>query len=73
MSKIQHRNLYGEVADRVRDMIERGELASGERIPERELCETFGVSRTPLREALKVLASEGLVELLPNRGPGSSS
>jgi DNA-binding GntR family transcriptional regulator len=68
MSKIQHRNLYGEVADRVRDMIERGELASGERIPERELCETFGVSRTPLREALKVLASEGLVELLPNRG-----
>jgi DNA-binding GntR family transcriptional regulator len=68
MSKIQHRNLYGEVADRVRNMIERGELASGERIPERELCDTFGVSRTPLREALKVLASEGLVELLPNRG-----
>lgn len=68
MSKIQHRNLYGEVADRVRSMIERGELASGERIPERELCDTFGVSRTPLREALKVLASEGLVELLPNRG-----
>lgn len=68
MSKIQHRNLYREVADRVRDLIERGELMPGERISEKELCESFGVSRTPLREALKVLASEGLVELLPNRG-----
>ncbi|QTF92129.1 GntR family transcriptional regulator [Halomonas sp. BM-2019] len=68
MGKIQQRNLYREVADRVRDMIEQGELASGERIPERELCEAFGVSRTPLREALMVLASEGLVELPPNRG-----
>ncbi|MGJ7457718.1 GntR family transcriptional regulator [Halomonas sp. RA08-2] len=68
MSKIQHRNLYREVADRILDLIEQGELASGDRIPERELCERFGVSRTPLREALKVLASEGAVELLPNRG-----
>ena len=68
MSKIQHRNLYREVAERVLDLIEQGDLTSGERIPERELCERFGVSRTPLREALKVLASEGVVELLPNRG-----
>lgn len=68
MGKIQHHNLYREVADRVRNLIEQGELVSGERIPERELCEAFGVSRTPLREALMVLASEGLVELLPNRG-----
>ncbi|HSH47502.1 MAG TPA: GntR family transcriptional regulator [Halomonas sp.] len=68
MSKIQYQTLYREVADRIRELIERGELASGERIPERELCEQFGVSRTPLREALKVLTSEGLVELLPNRG-----
>lgn len=68
MSKIQHRNLYREVADRIRDLIEHGELAPGERISEKNLCETFGVSRTPLREALKVLAAEGLVELLPNRG-----
>ncbi|MCK2184201.1 GntR family transcriptional regulator [Halomonas getboli] len=68
MSKIQHRNLYREVADRVRDLIEHGELIPGERISERELCEKFGVSRTPLREALKVLAAEGMVELLPNRG-----
>lgn len=68
MSKIQYQTLYREVADRIRELIERGELASGQRIPERELCEQFGVSRTPLREALKVLTSEGLVELMPNRG-----
>lgn len=68
MSKIPQRNLYHEVADRIRELIEQGELAPAERISEKQLCETFGVSRTPLREALKVLASEGLVELLPNRG-----
>ncbi|RDB42657.1 GntR family transcriptional regulator [Halomonas sp. DQ26W] len=68
MTKIQPRTLYREVADRIRDLIEQGELAPGERISEKQLCESFGVSRTPLREALKVLASEGLVELLPNRG-----
>lgn len=68
MSKIQHRSLYLEVADRVRELIEQGDLAPGERISEKDLCERFGVSRTPLREALKVLASEGLVELLTNRG-----
>ncbi|MDI5921255.1 GntR family transcriptional regulator [Halomonas sp. LR5S13] len=68
MSKIHHRSLYLEVADRVRELIEQGDLAPGERISEKQLCERFGVSRTPLREALKVLASEGLVELLPNRG-----
>lgn len=68
MSKIQQRSLYLDVADRVRELIEQGDLAPGERISEKQLCEWFGVSRTPLREALKVLASEGLVELLPNRG-----
>lgn len=60
--------LHGEVLPRLRDYIVEGPLADGARIPERELCELFGVSRTPLREALKVLAAEGLVELLPNRG-----
>lgn len=68
MEKIQHRNLYREVADRIRELIERGILTPGERISEKQLCEKFGVSRTPLREALKVLTSEGLVEILPNRG-----
>ncbi|MBS8269365.1 GntR family transcriptional regulator [Halomonas litopenaei] len=68
MEKIQPRSLYLEVADRIRDLIEQGSLLPGEKIAEKALCETFGVSRTPLREALKVLTSEGLVENLPNRG-----
>ncbi len=68
MTKILQRNLYREVADRIGDLIEHGELLPGERISEKQLCERFGVSRTPLREALKVLATEGLIELLPNRG-----
>ncbi|MDB5406701.1 MAG: transcriptional regulator, GntR family [Rhodospirillales bacterium] len=61
-------SLHGEVLARLRDYIVEGNLADGARIPERRLCEMFGISRTPLREALKVLASEGLVDLLPNRG-----
>jgi DNA-binding GntR family transcriptional regulator len=61
-------SLHNEVLTRLRDYIVEGKLKDGVRIPERELCTQFGVSRTPLREALKVLASEGLVDLLPNRG-----
>ena len=61
-------SLHDEVLARLRDYIVEGNLSDGSRIPERELCTQFGVSRTPLREALKVLASEGLVDLLPNRG-----
>jgi DNA-binding GntR family transcriptional regulator len=61
-------SLHGDVLSRLRDYIVEGNLPEGGRIPERELCEMFGISRTPLREALKVLASEGLLELLPNRG-----
>ncbi len=52
----------------LRDFIVEGNLADGVRVPERALCERFNISRTPLREALKVLAAEGLIELLPNRG-----
>jgi DNA-binding GntR family transcriptional regulator len=49
-------------------MILEGELRPGDKVPEQSLCEKFGVSRTPMREATKVLASEGLVDLLPSRG-----
>lgn len=65
---IARRSLHDEVVERIRDMIVEGELAPDARVPERLLCERFGISRTPLREALKVLASEGLIQLLPNRG-----
>lgn len=65
---IDRRPLHHEVAARLRDMIIQGELAPGARLNERVLCQQLGISRTPLREALKVLATEGLVELLPNRG-----
>jgi DNA-binding GntR family transcriptional regulator len=61
-------SLHGETLARLRDYIVEGHIPDGGRIPERQLCDMFGISRTPLREALKVLASEGLVDLLPNRG-----
>jgi DNA-binding GntR family transcriptional regulator len=61
-------SLHGEVLSRLRDAIVEGRLPPDTRVPEKELCTEFGVSRTPLREALKVLAAEGLIELLPNRG-----
>jgi DNA-binding GntR family transcriptional regulator len=61
-------SLHGEILTRLRDHIVEGHIPDGGRIPERQLCEMLGISRTPLREALKVLAAEGLVELLPNRG-----
>jgi DNA-binding GntR family transcriptional regulator len=65
---IQTKALYEEVADRIRQLIYHGELEPGEWIDEKALCERLGISRTPLREALKVLASEGLLVLQPRRG-----
>lgn len=62
------RPLHAEAVDRLRDLIVRGDLAPGSRLNERVLSARLGVSRTPLREAIKLLATEGLVELLPNRG-----
>lgn len=57
-----------ELADRLRQMIVDGDLEPGGKVPEKALTERFGVSRTPVREALKVLAAEGYVRLIPNRG-----
>lgn len=65
---IVRRPLHEEAADRLRDMIVQGRLLAGARLNERLLTAQLGVSRTPLREAFKVLATEGMVELLPNRG-----
>jgi DNA-binding GntR family transcriptional regulator len=60
--------LHQEVAVRLRQRIVEGQLAPGAKLNERELSEQLKVSRTPLREAIRMLAAEGLVELLPNRG-----
>ncbi len=60
--------LHQEVAVRLRQRIVEGQIAPGTKLNERELSEVLKVSRTPLREAIKMLAAEGLVELLPNRG-----
>ncbi len=65
---IPRQALHQEVAVRLRQRIVEGEIAPGCKLNERELSELLQVSRTPLREAIKMLASEGLVELLPNRG-----
>src|ERR1700760_4376566 len=67
-SEREDQSLHDEILTRLRDHIVEGNIADGARIPERQLCEMLGISRTPLREALKVLAAEGLIELLPNRG-----
>lgn len=65
---IVHSALYLQVADRVRTLIYSHKLAPGSAIDEKALSDSFAISRTPMREALKVLAAEGLVELVPRRG-----
>ena len=60
--------LHDQVAQRLRQMLVENQIAPGAKLNERELSEVLEVSRTPLREAIKMLAAEGLVELLPNRG-----
>ena len=67
-SQIAQTALYQEVAERLRQRIFAHQLAPGARIDEQALAIDYGISRTPLREALKVLAAEGLVTLRPRRG-----
>ena len=68
IAPIDRPTLHSVVVSRLRDMIIEGTLKPGIRIHEGQLGQQLGVSRTPLREALKVLAMEGLVELIPGRG-----
>lgn len=65
---VVRRPLPIQIVERLREQILRAEWAPGERLPEQALCARFGVSRTPLREAFKILQSEGLLALSPNRG-----
>lgn len=67
-SRSVRRALHDEAAAALRQMIIEGALRAGDRVPEEQFCRQLGISRTPLREALKILAAEGLVELRPNRG-----
>ncbi|MFB9791833.1 GntR family transcriptional regulator [Shinella granuli] len=65
---IRRTALHDTLVGRLRDMIIEGHLSPGTRLNEGQLGQMLGVSRTPLREAIKYLASEGLVELVPSRG-----
>ena len=65
---LKRRSLHAEAVETLREMIIGGQLAPGARLVEAELCEMFTISRTPLREALRVLEVEGLVTFYPNRG-----
>jgi DNA-binding GntR family transcriptional regulator len=66
--EIARLGLHEQVSARLRTMLVEGRIAPGAKLNERELSELLRVSRTPLREAIKLLAAEGLVDLLPNRG-----
>ncbi|MFK7889672.1 MAG: GntR family transcriptional regulator [Granulosicoccus sp.] len=67
--RLKRRSLAQHIADELRDLVLLEKLAPGAPIPERETALALGVSRTPLRESLRILASEGLVEIAPNRPP----
>jgi DNA-binding GntR family transcriptional regulator len=70
--RLERQRLHDTVVEHLRHLIVEGVLAPGTKLNERELCETLGISRTPLREAMKVLGAEGLVDILPNRGASVS-
>jgi len=67
-TKLINRALYVDVADRLREQIFSKQLEPGSWLDEQSLALQFGISRTPMREAIKVLASEGLVTIKMRRG-----
>ena len=67
-TKLINRPLYEDVAERLREQIFSHELAPGSWLDEQSLAIAFGISRTPMREAIKVLASEGLITTKMNKG-----
>ena len=68
MKVIEKKTLHEEIANNLRELIMSGELQEGDKIKEDKLCSSMGISKTPLREALRVLSVEGLIRLVPNRG-----
>ncbi len=67
-SPFKHRNLPDQLADHIVLLLAKGELSAGQRIYENELCAMLGVSRIPVREALRILQAQGVVRSEPNRG-----
>lgn len=61
-------SLPEQIAEQVSQRILAGELQAGDRIQEQELSESFGVSRGPIREALRILEKDGVIRIMPNRG-----
>ncbi len=68
MTRECQKTLSEMTADKIRDLIHKNALEAGAKLNEIQLCEQLGVSRTPLREALRALSAEGLVDIHPNRG-----
>ena len=66
--KVSRQTLHSEITSQLRDLIVQGHFQPGEKINEVRLGVDLGVSRTPLREAIRTLGSEGLLDLVPNRG-----
>ena len=67
-TKLNNRPLYEDVADRLREQIFSKQIIPGSWLDEQSLAKQFGISRTPMREAIKVLASEGLITIKMRRG-----
>lgn len=65
---IERNSLHATLVARLRGLIADGVLPPGSKIIEKDLCKSFDVSRTPLREAIRALAAEGLIAVTPNRG-----
>lgn len=66
--QFRYRNLPDQLADHIVVLIAKGEVQAGQRLFEKDLCERLGVSRIPVREALKILQAQGVVRIEPNRG-----
>jgi DNA-binding GntR family transcriptional regulator len=66
--QFRQRNLADQIADHIVASIAKGEIIPGQRLLETELCKTLGISRIPLREALRLLQAQGVVRSVPNRG-----
>ena len=66
--QFKYRNLPDQLADHIVELFAKGEFEAGQRLYEKDICERLGVSRVPVREALRILGAQGVVRTEPNRG-----